>query len=116
MEFTWTMSGLWRGRPFTVKMRPRHIDGIHVDDERALARPPFHREDARHGSGIEGIGAQTVDRFGRERDDHAAANKLRRTPQIGVCPLARSPPRPLARHPSGSSALPPSTAVLPLLL
>ena len=43
-----------------------------------VGRPTLGREDAAHGVGIARVGAQAVDRFGRERDELAGAQALRR--------------------------------------
>jgi hypothetical protein len=86
IESTCTMSGLWRGRP-------------------------FHREDARHGRGIERIGAQAVDRLGGKRDQPASEST---PPRIGVRPVAFAlgVASVVSAH-SGSSSLPPSPASCP---
>jgi hypothetical protein len=73
-----------RPRPEPLRQSRRHLGPLRgdtqhvrclgdVDDERIVGWPPLRRENACHGSGVEGIGAQTVDRLGRERDQPAGA-------------------------------------------
>jgi hypothetical protein len=49
-----------------------------VDDERVEPRPALDLEDARNRQGIAGVGAETVNRFGRKGYESAPANDFRR--------------------------------------
>ena len=55
------------------------VDGIvtgEVNDQRMIGRAPLGGEYLGHGRRVGGIGAQTVDRFGREGDEFAGAQQL----------------------------------------
>jgi L-threonylcarbamoyladenylate synthase len=69
-----------------------------VDNQRIIWRPSFGGKDARRGSRIECVRAQTIDGFGGKRHQSAAPQRLAGVPQrraIGVrrIDLTTSPPR-----------------------
>ncbi len=48
-----------------------------VHDERVEARPPFGREDGRHGLGVSRIGSEAIDGLGRHNHEAAVAQAVR---------------------------------------
>ena len=56
----------------------RGVDVGDVGDQRIESRPPLGRIEPRNGLAVTGIGAQPVDRFGRERDQPAGRKAARR--------------------------------------
>ena len=54
-----------------------------MNDERIDRRPPLHREDPRDGRGLSGDRSQAVDRLGRECDQPAVLQYLRRQIECG---------------------------------
>jgi hypothetical protein len=51
----------------------REIGDVH--DHRMILRPSLDREDAPHRTDVGGVGAEPVDRFGRERDESPLAQQ-----------------------------------------
>ena len=81
----------------------RRRDVAHVHDHRMVGRPALGREDAAHGGGVAGVGAEPVDRLGRKRDELAGAQQPRRARDR----RARRPARPTLMRPrrcDGSAA------------
>src|ERR1019366_5230917 len=80
----------------------RHLDGIHVDDQRAGARPALDGEDARHGLGIERVSAQAVHGLGGERYQASSQDQLGGAgdfrPHSGVSSLSSPAILPVLRH------------------
>ena len=70
-----------------------------VDDQRVIGRSALHREHPPDGLGIGGIGAEPVDRLGRERHESAACQHVRRPLDLGLVRRADH------RHP-GDAATP----------
>ena len=74
-NFSASAIGGRRHRERPALERPRMLD---VDDQRMRGRPALQLEDLADGVGIRRVGAESVDRFGRERDDLAFAQRLDR--------------------------------------
>ena len=51
---------------------PRRVEARHMGDQRIEARPLLRGVDSRHGLGARRVGAEPVDRLGREGDEAAA--------------------------------------------
>lgn len=59
--------------------RGDHVRVGHVNDERVVGGAAFGAEDVLHGAGIERIGSEAVDGFGRKGDYAAGAQDVRRS-------------------------------------
>jgi hypothetical protein len=64
--------------------------GLHMGDERVEARALLGGVDARHRLGLRGVGAEAVDRLGRERDEPARAQDRGRPLQAASSAARRS--------------------------
>jgi hypothetical protein len=60
------------------------VDVGEVDDEGVVGGTALRGEDPRDGVRVAGVRAEAVDRLGRERDELAGAQRLRRPLQAGV--------------------------------
>ncbi len=71
------------GQPRAVRRQRteprRNLIGIGGDEgKRAVGHPSLHEEHACDGVGVERVGRETVKRVGRQRDEAAGPNPLRR--------------------------------------
>jgi hypothetical protein len=59
-----------------------HNDGV-------IGRATFDVEDALHGCGVQGVGRQSINRFGRQGYNLTSPQQLHRTPERAVEPFGR---------------------------
>ena len=84
-------------RPFPHQPA-RHLDRIHMDDQRARRRPAFRSVDLFYRRGIERVSAQSINRLGRKRDQLAGTNQLGRAAELRFADLLNQA-GPLFRRP-----------------
>ncbi len=76
---------------------------LDVDDERVRGGPALQLEDLADGVGIRSGGAEAIDRFRRERDDLAFAQRFDRLVDLVLWEPGRDHPRMIAAKKQGRS-------------